>query len=334
MDLQFGVFILQGWKTELSTISDPVEKWSKSIETAQLAESLGYDSLWVYDHLWAIRYPPDRSHDDAPVPAHEAMFECWTTLAAMSQQTTNIKLGQMVGCALYREPALLAKITSNIDVMSGGRLIWGIGAGWYEREFAGYGYRFPSAADRVRMLEETVEIVTAMWSEPEVDYQGRYYELKGAVCDPKPVQSPRPQVLIGGAGEQMTLRVVARLADASNFGGPPEEFSHKAGVLADHCRGVGRDYDEIQKTWSPELFIREDEKEIIDGGSRSYAPAALDSWAASNLVGTPEQVAERIQTYIDLGCTGFYPWCSAYPETESMRLLADLVIPEIRRANA
>jgi F420-dependent oxidoreductase-like protein len=323
MDLDFGTFIPQGWKMELAAVADPVDKWAKVVATAQLAEQLGYDSLWVYDHFHNV-----------PTPAHETMFECWTTLAAVSQRTSTIKLGQMVSCALYREPALVAKITSNIDVMSNGRLIWGIGAGWYENEFNGYGYPFPRAADRIRMLRETVEIVTAMWSRPDVDYDGRHYQLKGAQCDPKPVQKPRPQVLIGGGGEQLLLRVVARLADASNFGGKPDEFAHKTQVLTDHCRAVGRDYDSIQKTWSPAVLIRETETEIAAMASLSSRNEPFDSWVAGNLVGTPEQVAEKIQTYIDMGCTGFYPWCADYPETPTMELLAREVIPEVRRANS
>jgi F420-dependent oxidoreductase-like protein len=322
MDLDFGTFIPQGWKMELAAIADPVDKWAKAVATAQRAEDLGYDSLWVYDHFHNV-----------PTPAHETMFECWTTLAAISQRTNTIKLGQMVSCALYREPALVAKITSNIDVISNGRLIWGVGAGWYEHEFSGYGYRFPSPADRIRMLRETVEIVTAMWTQPDVDYDGRHYQLKGAQCDPKPVQKPRPQVLIGGGGEQLTLRVVARLADASNFGGKPDEFAHKAEVLAEHCRAVDRDYDSIQKTWSPAALIRETEAEIADMASLSSRNEPFDSWVAGNLVGTPQQVAEKIQTYIDMGCTGFYPWCADYPDTQTMELLAREVIPEIRRAN-
>jgi F420-dependent oxidoreductase-like protein len=312
-DLTFGVFIPQGWKMELASIPDPQAKWAKAIEIAQYAEALGFDSLWVYDHFHNV-----------PVPAHETMFECWTTMAAISQRTSRIKLGQMVGCAPYRNPGLLAKITANIDVMSGGRLIWGIGAGWYEHEFKGYGYEFPSAADRIRVLRETVEIVKAMWSEPDVTYHGRHFTLDGAQCDPKPVQQPHPEILVGGSGEQLTLRVVARLADASNFGGKPDEWQHKAEVLQQHCKDVGRDYDEIRKTISGEMFIRETEQEILDAGSLSMRREPFDSWRAGNLVGTPEQVAERIQTYVDLGCTGFYPWCSDYPDTETVRLFAQV----------
>jgi F420-dependent oxidoreductase-like protein len=316
--MTFGVFIPQGWKMELKSIEDPAAKWAKSVEIAQLAEELGYDSLWVYDHFHNV-----------PKPAQEAMFECWTTMAAISQRTSRIMLGQMVGCNPYRNPALLAKITSNIDVMSGGRLIWGIGAGWYKNEFNGYGYEFASNGDRLRAMRECIEIVTGMWKEPSFSYDGTYYQLQRAECDPKPLQA-RPQVLVGGGGEKVTLRIVARLADASNFGGKPEEWAAKAEILKGHCKDVGRDYDEIQKTWSPEIHIRETEKEITDGGSRSTWGEEFDSWRAGNLVGTPEQVAEKIAAYRDLGCTGFYPWCSDYPSVETMTLFAEKVIPHFR----
>jgi F420-dependent oxidoreductase-like protein len=312
-DLSFGVFVPQGWKTELASIPDPQDQWATAVGVAQLAEESGLDSLWVYDHFHNV-----------PTPAHESVFECWTTLAAISQRTTRIKLGQMVGCAPYRNPGLLAKITSNLDVISGGRLIWGVGAGWYDHEFRGYGYEFPEAADRIRVLRETVEVVKAMWSEPDVTYHGRHFQLDGAQCDPKPIQQPHPEILIGGGGEQLTLRVVARHADAANFGGKPHEWQHKAEVLQQHCRDVGRDYDEIRKTISPEVFIRETEQEVLDAGSRSFWGEPAESWRAGNLVGTPEQVAEKVRTYVDLGCTGFYPWCSDYPETESLRLFAQV----------
>jgi F420-dependent oxidoreductase-like protein len=318
-DLTFGVFFPQGWKMELSSIDDPQAKWEKAIEVALLAEELGYDSLWWYDHVHNV-----------PVPAHEAVFECWTTVAAISQRTSRIRLGQMVGCNAYRNPALLAKITSTVDVISGGRLDWGIGAGWYEHEFNGYGYEFPSPKVRIGMLREAVEIVKAMWTEPDVTYEGEHYQLRGAQCDPKPLQSPHPPILIGGGGEQLTLRVVARHATHSNWGGKPHEWQHKAEVLQGHCKDVGRDYDEITKTWSPEVFIRETEAELAEAGSRSFWGEPVESWTAGNLVGTPEQVAEKIRAYVALGCTGFIPWCADYPETESMRLLAERVIPEVR----
>ncbi len=315
----FGAFIPQGWKMELSSISGAEAKWAKAVEIAVLAEDLGYDSIWVYDHFHNV-----------PVPAHEAMFECWTVMAAISQRTSRVRLGQMVGCAPYRNPALLAKITSTIDVISGGRLDWGIGAGWYEHEFKGYGYEFAAAKDRIGVLRETVEIVKAMWRDPDVSYDGRYFHLDGAQCDPKPLQKPHPPIWIGGGGEQLTLRVVARHADCANFGGKPHEWQHKAEVLKEHCKAVGRDYDEITKTISGELFMRETEAEIDAIGTKSMWGEPLDSWRQGNLVGTPEQVAEKVQTYLDLGCTGFVPWCADYPDTESLRLFAEKVMPNFR----
>ncbi|MGQ0616370.1 MAG: LLM class F420-dependent oxidoreductase [Acidimicrobiia bacterium] len=316
--ITFGTFVPQGWKMELVSIEGAEAKWAKAVEIAELAEQLGYDSIWVYDHFHNV-----------PRPAMEAMFECWTTMAALSQRTSRVKLGQMVGCTAYRNPGLLAKITANVDVLSGGRLIWGIGAGWYEGEYTGYGYEFPESKVRIGMLRETVEIVKAMWTEPEVTYEGRYFTLAGAQNDPKPLQEPHPPVLIGGGGEQLTLRVVARHADMSNFGGKPDEFAHKCEVLKEHCTAVGRDYDEIAKTWTPEVFVRDSEAEVeAEGASTRGEP--YESWRAGNLVGTPEQVAEKIQTYIDLGVTSFIPWCSDYPGAQTLQLLAEKVMPSFR----
>jgi len=315
----FGAFVPQGWKMELSGIDGADAKWAKAVEVAQLAERLGYDSVWLYDHVHNV-----------PRPAHEAVFECWTTIAAISQVTSRVRLGQMVGCNSYRQPSLLAKITSTVDVISGGRLDWGIGAGWYENEYKGYGFEFPAPKVRIGMLRETVEIVKSMWTDEETSYDGRYYTLERANCDPKPLQDPHPPIWIGGGGEQLTLRVVARHADVANFGGKPHEWAHKAEVLKGHCKDVGRDYDEIRKTISGEMMVRETEAEIDAIGTKSLWGEPLDSWKAGNLVGTPEQVAEKLQAYIDLGCTGFVPWCADYPDTESLRLFAEKVIPSFR----
>jgi F420-dependent oxidoreductase-like protein len=314
----FGTFVPQGWKMELVGIPDPEEKWAVTVEVAELADELGYDSIWVYDHFHNV-----------PVPAHETMFECWTTLAALSQRTSRVRLGQMVSCALYRNPGMIAKITSNIDVISGGRLDWGIGAGWYDGEFKAYGYDFPSNADRIRMLRETVEIVKLMWSEADAHYDGRHFSIAGAQCDPKPLQQPHPPIWIGGGGEQLTLRVVARHATHSNFGGKPNEWAHKADVLRGHCEAIGRDPSEITMTWSPELFIRETEAEV-GTETRSFWGEPFESWRDGNLVGTPEQICEKLAAYQALGCGGVVPWVADFPGTESVRLFAEKVIPEFR----
>ena len=318
-DVVFGAFMPQGWKMELASIDGAAAKWDRAVEIAQLAEELGYDSIWVYDHFHNV-----------PRPAHEAVFECWTTIAAISQRTSRIRLGQMVGCNSYRNPGVLAKITSTVDVISGGRLDWGIGAGWYENEYRGFGFEFPQPKDRIGMLRETVEIVKSMWTQPETTFHGDHYSLSRANCDPKPLQDPHPPVWVGGGGEQLTLRVVARHADCSNWGGQPEQWAHKREVLQGHCTEVGRDEDTIRKTWSPEVFIRSTEAEVEAAGSRSLWGEPVDSWRAGNLVGTPEQVSEKIQTYLDLGCRGFIPWCADYPDTETLTLFARQVIPNFR----
>lgn len=315
----FGMFIPQGWKMELASIDGAQNQWNRAVEIAVRAEELGFDSLWVYDHFHNV-----------PRPAQEAVFECWTTIAAISQRTTRIRLGQMVGCNSYRNPGLLAKITSNIDVISGGRLEWGIGAGWYESEYKGYGFEFAKPSDRIGMLKETVEIVKSMWSQPETTYDGKYYKLSRANCDPKPLQKPNPPIWIGGGGEQLTLRVVAQHADVSNFGSSVEEFIAKREILKGHCAAIGRDEDTIRKTISSEVFIRETEKEVIDAGCLSAWGGDPEQWRQKALVGTPEQVSVKIQKYLDAGCTGFIPWCPDYPSTETMELFATKVIPNFR----
>ena len=304
---------------ELTSIADPSDKWNKTVEIAVLADQLGYDSLWVYDHFHNV-----------PRPAHETVFECWATIAAISQRTSRIRLGQMVGCNSYRNPGLLAKITSTIDVISGGRLEWGIGAGWYENEYRAYGYEFPKPKDRIGMLRESVEIVRSMWTEAETTYKGKHYEVFRANCDPKPLQDPHPPIWIGGGGEQLTLRVVAQFADVSNFGSSVEEFIAKREILKSHCKAVGRDEDEIRKTVSSEVFIRETEAEIIAEGSRSLWGEPFEQWRDKALVGTPEQVSEKIERYIAAGCTGFIPWCPDYPSTQTIDLFAEKVMPNFR----
>jgi F420-dependent oxidoreductase-like protein len=322
-DVRFGVFAPQGWKMELVEFEGAADKWAKCRETALLAEQLGYDSIWVYDHFHNV-----------PTPAHEAVFECWTVMAALAEATSTIRLGQMVSCTSYRPPTLTAKITASLDVISGGRLEWGVGAGWYDHEYKAYGYEYPAPKVRIGMLREAVEIVTAMWREADTHYEGRYYKVDGAQCDPKPLQQPHPPVWIGGSGEQLTLRVVARLADKANFGGKPHEWAHKRDVLHAHCRDVGRDPAEIELTWSPEVCVRETEAEVraVDAARRESAPwrEPYDSWVLGNLVGTPEQVCERIREYHAMGCTYLVPWCADYPDDTTLRIVAEQVMPEFR----
>ena len=268
----FGAFVPQGWKMELVSITDPQEKWAKAVEVAVLAEELGYDSVWVYDHFHNV-----------PVPAHEAMFECWTTLAAISQRTSRVRLGQMVGCAPYRNPGLLAKITSNIDVMSRRPARLGHRRGLVRARVRRLRLRVPAAKDRIAVLRETVEIVKSMWHEADTHYDGKFFQLRGAQCDPKPVQQPHPPIWIGGGGEQLTLRVVARHADRSNFGGKPEEFAHKTEVLQEHCKAVG-----------PRL--RRDQEDVVARSVRARDRAGSHRRREPQLLGRAVRLVARRQS--------------------------------------
>ncbi len=175
-ELRYGAFAPQGWKLEYQGWG-AAEAWARTKELAQLTERLGYHHLWVYDHVETV---PTRE------PTH--VFEAFTTLSALAQHTSTIKLGQMVTCAAYRNAGLLAKEAACVDVFSGGRLILGIGAGWYEREYQAYGYPFPRPGVRLQILEETVEVVKRLWTEETVTYQGKHLTFDGAYCDPKPLQ--------------------------------------------------------------------------------------------------------------------------------------------------
>jgi F420-dependent oxidoreductase-like protein len=239
--LRYGAFAPQGWKLEYTGWS-AADAWARTVELAQLAERVGYDHLWVYDHVETV---PRRE------PTH--CFEAFTMLAALSQVTERAELGQMVTCASYRNVGLLAKEAACVDVFSGGRLVLGIGAGWYEREHLGLGVPFPPVSERFERLEETLQIAQQMWSGVVRPYEGKHYQLAETLCQPMPLSTPRPRIMIGGGGEQKTLRLVARYADACNlFAMPGEEglstLSHKLDVLRVHCEAVGRPFEAIEKT--------------------------------------------------------------------------------------
>ena len=246
----FGVFMPQGWKMELSGIDGAAAKWNKAAEIAVLAEQLGYDSIWLYDHFHNV-----------PRPAHEAVFECWTTMAAISQRTSRVRLGQMVGCNSYREPGLLAKITSTLDVISGGRLDWGIGAGWYENEYRAYGYDFPKPSVRFAELEEVITICRLMWTEAEPSFAGKYFAIAGASAPPLP--DPVPRICIGASGEQIGLPLVGRLADMWNgmpFG-TDDDWRRRLGIVRSSAEKAGRDPDVIEVSMTIEKPLPESDED-------------------------------------------------------------------------
>ena len=172
------------------------EHWPTMLRIGRKLEAAGYSSLWVYDHFHTV-----------PEPTQEVTYEAWTLMAALAATTETIRIGQMCTCNSYRPPAYLAKMASSIDVISGGRLEFGIGAGWYEHEYLAYGYEFPKASVRIGQLREAVEIIKAMWTQPEATYEGRYYRVAGAINQPKSLQSPHPPMWIAGGDEKLTLRL-------------------------------------------------------------------------------------------------------------------------------
>ena len=206
------------------------------------AEEKGFDSFWVMDHFHQLQMI------GAP---GEPMLEGWTTISALAGVTTKIKLGTLVTGIIYRHPSILAKMGATLDVISKGRLFMGIGAGWNEEESLAYGIAssFPSNRERLERLEEAIQIIRKMWTEePTATFTGKYYQIKNAYCNPKPIQRPSPPILVGGSGEKKTLEIVARYADACNLFGSPETVKTKLNVLKEHCKKVGRDYDSILKT--------------------------------------------------------------------------------------
>ncbi len=207
-------------------------------DVARVAEQAGFDRISVMDHLWQI----------GPVgPVEHAMLEAYTTLGYLAAKTERVKLLTVVTAVVYREPGLLAKAVSTLDVLSGGRAMLGIGAAWNEEESRGLGLFFPSTAERFERLEEALQICKQMWSDDDGPYEGQHYQLGRTLNSPQPLTRPHPPILIGGAGEKKTLRLVARYADACNIF-DSAELSHKLDVLRAHCEREGRDYADIEKT--------------------------------------------------------------------------------------
>ena len=205
---------------------------------ATTAENNGFDSIWVMDHLYQI---------EMVGPKEDPMLEAYTLLAALAARTKTASLGTMVTGVTYRNPALLAKIVTTLDVISAGRAILGIGAAWNDDEHAGYGYDFPPAGERLDRLEEALQITRAMFTEQTPSFEGRHYRIDSVLNNPKPIRGRIP-ILIGGGGEKRTLRLVAQYGDACNLFGDPDAVRHKLDVLERHCADVGRDPAEITKT--------------------------------------------------------------------------------------
>jgi F420-dependent oxidoreductase-like protein len=262
-----------------------------------LAESKGFDSFWVMDHFHQL---PAVGTPDRP------MLEGWTTLSVLAGITTRIKLGTLVTGILYRYPSVLAKIAATMDVLSKGRLFLGIGASYYEGESLAYGITgsgsFPSNQERLLRLEEAIQIIRKMWTdEPSASFNGKYYQINNAYCNPKPIQKPSPPIMVGGGGERKTLRIVAKYADACNLYGSVETIKRKLDVLKEHCKSVGRDYDSILKTRLSPTVI-DDNKENAKRTLLQNSKGMDEVEALSGAVyGTPEDVSAQIEILKDAG---------------------------------
>jgi F420-dependent oxidoreductase-like protein len=289
-------------------------------EIATTAEDVGFDSVWVMDHLYQIAMigPPEN-----------AMLEAYTLLGALAARTSRARLGTMVSGVTYRNPALLAKIVTTLDVISSGRAILGIGAAWNEQEHDGYGFDFFTARERFERLTEAVQIARLMFTEERPSFEGRYYTIHEALNVPRPVTPGGPPILVGGSGEKWTLRLVAERADACNLFGDVETIRHKISVIERHCAEIGRDPTEITKTRLGSLVI---------GATDAEAEAKLPAFAAGRnmdvqrarafaTVGGPEAVAEQAQAFLDAGLDGLLFNMLDAHEIEPVRLAGAALSP-------
>ena len=306
---KFGVFLpFYAFQT-----INPAQIFNKIKEITQVCERLGYDSVWLDDHLM---------YNDAPI------LECWTTLSALAACTSKIHLGTMVTCSAHRNPALLAKTSATLDVISGGRLEFGVGAGVQEIEHEAYGFGFPKPAERVAQLEEALEVIRRLWMYPKANYQGKYFALKDAVCEPKPRQKPHPPIIVGGSGEKYTLKVAAKYADRFDWGFLPsvEIYMRKLSVLRRYCEVIGRDFHQIEQSCWPsgQILVASDQKDLEEKIAK-YKPegTSLEEFKQYTLLGTVEDCIRGFQAYSDLGATYFMLYFADLPALDGLKLFKE-----------
>jgi F420-dependent oxidoreductase-like protein len=310
MTVNFGVFLVPEDTTYENLRSNAIT-----------CDNLGYHSLWISDHLFGMYESPASPR-----------LECWTTITALASVTKKVKLGQLTLATPFRNPALLAKMAATLDVITGGRVILSIGAGWYQDEFNGYGYQFGTTRSRWERLDEAARIIKLLWTEETPSYKGKHYSIKKVYCSPKPVQEPYLPLMIAGGGENLTLKTVARYADMSNFAqwvGTPEDFGHKVDVLNRHCERVGRNSDEICKTWAAFVFINEKQEEAERLVNAFFANQNVKT-PSIGLVGTPEMITDQLNEYIDEGVTLFILSFLGGDWVKEAQLFRDEVFPHFK----
>jgi F420-dependent oxidoreductase-like protein len=326
------MFVPQGWRHDLVGI-DPADQWAAMSSVAGHADAGPWESIWVYDHFHAV-----------PVATDEATHEAWTLVAAFAATTKRVRLGQMCTCMSYRNPAYLAKVAATADIISGGRIEMGIGAGWYEHEWKAYGYGFPPAGERLARLNEGVQIMKQAWTTGRATLDGEHYQVDAAIVRPLPLQEGGIPIWIAGGGEKVTLRIAAQYADYTNFAGAPEEFSHKSEVLRGHCAEQGTDFDAIVRSANYNTIIAPTEAEVserIDAVEARVVPYLGEAKAREFVaeyrsgkalaVGTPEQVVEKLT---DMRSRGLAYSIHYFPEAAYDRSGVELFEREVMPALA
>jgi F420-dependent oxidoreductase-like protein len=295
---------------------------------ATKAENLGFDSFWVMDHFHQI---PGVGKQDDP------MLEGWTTISVLAGTTSKIKLGTLVTGITYRHPSVLAKMGATLDVLSKGRLFMGIGAAWNQEESLAYGIPFFPIKERLLRLEETIQIIRKMWTEeePSATFNGKYYQINHAYCNPKPIQKPSPPIMVGGSGERQTLKIVAKYADACNLFGSAETIRRKLSVLNEHCKSVGRDYDSILKT-KLGLVVVDSDKEVAEKRVQQISKVMPKEQVGEFLIrGTPEDVLKQIELLEEVGIQYLIVDLEPYRELEALEIFGNNIIHKMSRsANA
>lgn len=324
--MRFGIFIPQGWRLDLVGI-DPAAQWTVMRDLARRADANDdWESLWVFDHFHTV-----------PVPTSEATHEAWTLMSAFAASTERIRLGQMCTAMSYRNPAYLAKVAATVDIISGGRVEMGIGAGWYEQEWRAYGYGFPTAGERLARLDEGVQIFRQAWSTGEATLDGKHYQVDGAIVQPQPLQEGGIPLWIAGGGEKVTLRIAAKYAQYTNFSG--EDFARKSELLRGHCAEVGTDFDAIVRSANTTVVTGATEAEIEDRltALRTRLVPILGEEAATKWIdnvvthGTPDEITEKLSALRDLGLGyAILNFPEAAYDTSGIELFEREVIPALR----
>jgi F420-dependent oxidoreductase-like protein len=296
----------------------PDELFERLVEIVRTAEDSGFSSITVMDHFHQI---------PGVGPRTNWMFDGNTMLAAFAARTSRVSLGLLVGGVMYRNPALLAKITTGIDVISGGRAVLGLGAAWFEEEHLAYGFPFPRLGERFEHLEDALNIARAMFTQPEATYHGRHHSIENALNSPQPLRGDIP-IMVGGSGERKTLRLVAQYADGCNVFGSVEQVRHLMGVLEGHCEAVGRDPSEITKTRNSSIFAAPTHDEAMRKLQHAKdAGLPADRVERMVLAGGPDELAEQVQAFLDAGVDGITLSVAPAPDPETVALVGQTLGP-------